>query len=146
LGFGGLRPAKKAACQHCPRRSHAILADTVGITLQGQLNITAKFEAGLDEVKNSVGMNHALAKPPPGRIQLWYLKPNLQQHSLRLLPDWMRGRQQQEFPRHWLLFSAQGCTNVATALITVPACKMLILNEVSSRNPRFPTLNFVSKK
>jgi len=26
--------------QHCPRRSHAILADTVGITLQGQLNIT----------------------------------------------------------------------------------------------------------
>jgi len=25
--------------QHCPRRSHAILADTVGITLQGQLNI-----------------------------------------------------------------------------------------------------------
>ncbi len=26
--------------QHCPCRSHAILADTVGITLQGQLNIT----------------------------------------------------------------------------------------------------------
>ena len=33
---------------------HAILADTVGITLRGQLNITPKFEAGLDEVKNSV--------------------------------------------------------------------------------------------
>ena len=32
-------------------------------------NITAKFEAGLDEVKNSVGMNHALRKPPPRRIQ-----------------------------------------------------------------------------
>ena len=26
--------------QNCPCRSHAILADTVGITLQGQLNIT----------------------------------------------------------------------------------------------------------
>jgi hypothetical protein len=26
--------------QHCPGRSHAILAHTVGITLQGQLNIT----------------------------------------------------------------------------------------------------------
>ena len=26
--------------QHCPCCSHAILADTVGITLQGQLNIT----------------------------------------------------------------------------------------------------------
>jgi len=26
--------------QHCPRRSHAILADTVGVTLQGQPNIT----------------------------------------------------------------------------------------------------------
>jgi hypothetical protein len=26
---------------------------------EGQLNITGKFEAGLDEVKNSVGMNHA---------------------------------------------------------------------------------------
>jgi hypothetical protein len=25
--------------QHCPRRSHAILADTVGVTLQGQFNI-----------------------------------------------------------------------------------------------------------
>jgi hypothetical protein len=25
------------------------------------------------------------AKPPPHRIQLWYLKPNLRQHSLRLL-------------------------------------------------------------
>jgi hypothetical protein len=40
--------------------SQAILADTVGITMQGQLNMTAKFEAGLDEVRNSVGMNHAL--------------------------------------------------------------------------------------
>jgi hypothetical protein len=30
-----------------------------GVTLQGQLN-TAKFEPGLDEVKNSAGMNHAL--------------------------------------------------------------------------------------
>src|SRR5271167_18001 len=26
--------------QHCPCRSHAILADTVGVTLQGQVNIT----------------------------------------------------------------------------------------------------------
>ena len=26
--------------QHCPGRSHAILADAVAITLQGQLNIT----------------------------------------------------------------------------------------------------------
>jgi hypothetical protein len=29
------------------------------MTLQGQLN-TAKFEPGLDEVKNPAGMNHAL--------------------------------------------------------------------------------------
>jgi hypothetical protein len=27
---------------------------------EGQLNITAKFDAGLNEVKNSIGMNHAL--------------------------------------------------------------------------------------
>jgi hypothetical protein len=26
--------------QHCPRRSHAIIADTVGVTLQGQFDIT----------------------------------------------------------------------------------------------------------
>jgi hypothetical protein len=45
--------------QHCPRR-HAILADTVDITLQGQLNITAKFEPGIDEAKNSAGINHTL--------------------------------------------------------------------------------------
>jgi hypothetical protein len=33
------------------------------------LDITAKFEAGLNEVKNSVGMNHTLRKSPPRRIQ-----------------------------------------------------------------------------
>ena len=36
---------------------------------EGQLNIAAKFEAGLNEVKNSVGMNHTLRKSPPRRIQ-----------------------------------------------------------------------------
>jgi len=29
---------------------------------EGQLNITAKFEAGLDEVRNSASLNHALRK------------------------------------------------------------------------------------
>ncbi len=36
---------------------------------EGPLNVTAKFEAGLDEVKNSVAINHALRKPPPRRIR-----------------------------------------------------------------------------
>ena len=43
--------------QHCPRRSHATLADTVGVTLEGQLNITVakqslySFRIGLDADK-----------------------------------------------------------------------------------------------
>src|SRR5450755_1697751 len=49
-----------------------------------KLDITAKFEAGLDEVKNSVGMNHALRNLRPVESSV-ALKSNLQQHSLRLL-------------------------------------------------------------
>jgi len=33
------------------------------------LDITAKFAAGLNEVKNFVGVNHTLRKSPPRRIQ-----------------------------------------------------------------------------
>jgi hypothetical protein len=32
----------------------------LGITLQGQLNISVKFETGLDEAKNSARINHAM--------------------------------------------------------------------------------------
>jgi hypothetical protein len=35
--------------------------------------------------KEFPGHESRAAKPPPHRIQLWYLKPNLQQHPLRLL-------------------------------------------------------------
>jgi hypothetical protein len=65
LAQSAFSPILSAACLKiavsiAPAAAMRSYADTVGITLQGQLNITVKFEAGLDEVKNSVVINHAL--------------------------------------------------------------------------------------
>ena len=42
--------------QHCPCRSHAILADTVGITLQGRLNITVAKQPRSPAIAKASGL------------------------------------------------------------------------------------------
>ena len=50
-------------CQSADRANRPILRrneEAANSLQEGQLNVTAKFEAGLNEVKNSVSTNHAL--------------------------------------------------------------------------------------
>jgi hypothetical protein len=49
------------------------------------LDITAKLEAELNEVKNFRRHESRAAKTSASSNPVWHLKPNLRQHSLRLL-------------------------------------------------------------